>query len=75
MGIGVAFMASIGLVVAGASAYQNWKRGRPGHWLQQRAARQLAGQGLARARMLLRRGVMATGRDDIARRFKHQGRA
>ena len=69
MGVGVAFMAAIGLVVLGASAYQNWKRGRPVHWLQQRALRRLAGLGLARARTILHRGVMAQGRDDITRRL------
>jgi len=70
MGVGAAFMVAIGLVVLGASAYQNWKRGRPVHWLQQRALRRLAELGLARPRTLLHRGVMAQGRDDITRRLK-----
>ncbi len=67
MGIGGAMMAAIGLVVLGASAYQNWKRGRPAFWLQQRAALSLAGAGLARPRMLRRRGAMGLGREDLGR--------
>jgi conjugative transfer region protein (TIGR03750 family) len=73
MGIGVAFMAAIGLVVLGAGAYQNWKRGRPVHWLQHRASRRLAEWGLSRGGMLAHQGVMALGRDDIDRRFRRKG--
>lgn len=70
MGIGVSMIAAIGLVVIGATAYQNWKRGRPAFWLQHRAAILLADAGLGRPRLLRHRGAMALGRSDIMRRLK-----
>lgn len=74
MGVGAAMAAAVGLVVLGASAHQAWKRGRPLRWLQQRAARRLAEAGLARPQMLLRRGAMSLGRDDITRRLRKGGK-
>ncbi len=63
IGIGLSMASSIALVVLGASVYQNWKRGRPLFWLQQRAAIALVDLGLTGARLARRRAVMSVGRE------------
>ena len=63
MGIGLSMVSAIVLVVLGATVYQNWKRGRPLFWLQQRAPIAMADLGLVRTRFIRRRGVMSVGRE------------
>lgn len=62
LGIGLAMVATLGLVVLGASRFQEWKRGRPEFWLQQRAHLLLAEAGLVQSPLLRHRGVMSLGR-------------
>jgi conjugative transfer region protein (TIGR03750 family) len=62
LGIGLALLATLGLVVLGASRFQAWKRGRPEFWLQQRLALLLAEYGLVQSPLLRYRGVMSLGR-------------
>jgi conjugative transfer region protein (TIGR03750 family) len=62
LGIGLGLIATLGLVVLGASRFQTWKRGRPEFWLQQRLALLLADYGRVQSPLLRYRGVMSLGR-------------
>jgi conjugative transfer region protein (TIGR03750 family) len=64
LGIGLALVATLGLVVLGASRFQAWKRGRPEFWLQQRARLGLGEWGLVPTPLARRRGAMSLGRND-----------
>jgi conjugative transfer region protein (TIGR03750 family) len=63
VGIGLAMVATLGLVVLGASRFQEWKRGRPDFWLQQRAHLALAETSLVRTPLFRHRGALSLGRN------------